>query len=95
MGKAKTQLNKARKECFSQLSTEIPKHVLEREAAESAYYVAEMRQIHYEEKVSNVISQVREELLHYAEANGYPLCEYLTYSNVEQFLQWLMDKQRL
>jgi hypothetical protein len=45
-----------------------------------------------EEDISEMSSQIRENIFYYVNENGYNLCEYLDIKNMEIFVKWLVSK---
>ena len=48
----------------------------------------------YDELVKNLTIQIEKDILDYSDDNALPLCEYLDYNNSENFVKWLLSKQK-
>ena len=85
MGKAKRQLNEARKEIFSEIS---------RKYENETYSDQELDTYTEEEDVGHKIIElsydIRETLFKYVDDVGYPLCEYLDMDNMINYVEWLL-----
>jgi uncharacterized membrane protein len=44
----------------------------------------------YNEKVYNTSLEIQKELIKYSHEGGYTLCEYLDFSNIENYVKWLL-----
>lgn len=44
-----------------------------------------------EQKISNVSTLLRGRLIRYSEEGHYPLCEFLDFENVRNYVTWLLN----
>ena len=83
MGKAKRKLMEARKACYEQEKVEEPKE----EPVDPEY---EKNQLMLYRSETALI--LRKRLIEFSERGGYPLCEYLDFTNTENYVTWLLDR---
>ena len=50
--------------------------------------------IPYEELVRKLSMQIEKDILDYSRNHALPLCEYLDYANTENFVKWLISRQK-
>ena len=48
----------------------------------------------YNDLVRNLTMQIEKAILDYSSDNALPLCEYLDYNNSENFVKWLLSRQK-
>ena len=85
MGKAKRQLNAARKEAFKEINRK---------------YNQEPDPVHYHDtyeddmdegtKLIDLAYDIRQTLFEYANDTAYPLCEYLDMDNMINYVEWVL-----
>ena len=84
MGKAKRQLNAARKEIFSEISRKYDPQI----EIEDAYIDDE--QENESENIIELSSGIREALFDYVDDMACPLCEYLDMNNIVNYVEWVL-----
>lgn len=83
MGKSSRELNKAIKECY-------PDEVQET----YDYYETTEEDIKKEEgeKIETIVMNIKSELTKYSQDNALPLCEYLDYNKIDQYINFILSK---
>lgn len=51
-------------------------------------------ELSYEELLRDLTMQIEKDILDYSRDNALPLCEYLDYNNSENFVKWLLSRQK-
>ena len=83
MGKSSRELNKAIKECYDdefQYNDDYNLGTEEDNIKEE------------EEKIETVTMDIKNELTNYIQDNTLPLCEYLDYDNINQYIRYILKK---
>ena len=84
MGKSSRELNKAIKECYPD----------EFQESYDDYYEMTEEDIKKEEceKIQTIVMNIKSELTKYTQDNALPLCEYLDYNNINQYINFILSK---
>jgi hypothetical protein len=48
----------------------------------------------HNELLKNLTMQIEKDILDYSRNSALPLCEYLDYSNSENFVKWVLSRQK-
>ncbi len=84
MGKAKRQLNAARKEIFKEIGSKYsPSESIEFESNSSLEAVKDA-------KIIDLAYYIRQSLFEYIDETAYPLCEYLDIDNMINYVKWVI-----
>ena len=51
-------------------------------------------EVSYDGLLRNLTIQIEKDILDYSHKNALPLCEYLDYNNSENFVKWLLSRQK-
>jgi hypothetical protein len=51
-------------------------------------------EVSYNELLRDLTMQIEKDILDYSHDNALPLCEYLDYNNSENFVKWLLSRQK-
>tara|TARA_Y100000389_G_scaffold190247_1_gene214902 strand:+ start:699 stop:953 length:255 start_codon:yes stop_codon:yes gene_type:complete len=84
MGKSRRELNKALKECYAD---EVQDNNDDYDIGTEEDNIKEE-----EEKIQTVTMNIKTELTNYIQDNGLPLCEYLDYDNINQYIRYILKK---
>ena len=91
MGKAKRQLNAARKEIFDGLRV---KDAAPASPPTDPYLDALERESFHRQLVIDAAFRTRSMIFSYVENNMYPLCEFLDLDNLINYIEWLLNRPR-
>ena len=83
MGKAKQQLLAARESCY-ETNQEIE---LDNDEENDKEYIEEEKELY----LLDTAFILRNHLMEYADICAIPLCEYLDFNNIENYVNWLLN----
>ena len=84
MGKAKRQLNAARKEIFKEIRSKYNSPSDEPKASASRDEAVN------DAKIIDLAYYIRQSLFDYIDETAYPLCEYLDIENMINYVKWVV-----
>jgi hypothetical protein len=87
MGKSSRELNKAVKECYADEVQDNKDNNDDYDIGTEEDNIKEE-----EEKIQTVTMNIKTELTNYIQDNGLPLCEYLDYDNINQYIRYILKK---